>query len=343
MLPVVLTPENFDAAQAAALKKRISVYPARAFYPSSAGHPCDRYMVWRFLRWQEMEPHGTTLQSIFDEGNLHQPSVYARLEAIGFQIVRESDRPRQWTLRNGAVISGRVDGRLIGFNGEKWAKPLLLEVKSASPRSFDAVDTYSDILTAREHYVRGYADQSQLYLMLEELEAGVLVMKNKLTGMLKSVPFELDASYAERVVSRIERLHEMVQAKTSPPPIDYEERICGECGFRALCYPPRDLGAGVVPIEGELELLENIERREELKAAKAEYEAVDKSVKARLKRIGTFEAALLGPYAIERREVPVKGFTVEPRTDIRFDIRRVDAATKQISPTPLDEPGPPPD
>lgn len=329
MIPAVLAPNEFETAQRASLAKRINIYPARAFYPSSAGHPCDRHLVWRFTRWQEARTHDPTLQSIFDEGNFHQPNIYDRLEAIGFLLIRESDRPRQWVLRNGAVISGRVDGRLIGYRGEKWAKPLLLEIKSASPRTFDAIDTYADILTAREHYVRGYADQSQIYLMLEELEEGVLIFKNKLTGMLKAVPFGLDADYAEHVVARIERLHELVQAKTDPPPIDYEERVCGGCAFEHLCYPPRDLGPGVVPLEGELELLENMERRDELKAASTEYAAVDKAVKARLKRLGTFEAALLGPYAIERKEVPVKGFTVAARTDIRFDIRRLDA-TKQI-------------
>ena len=59
-----ITKDGFALLQDTALQKQISVFPARAFYPSSLGHPCDRAIVWRFLKWNLQSKHGTVLQSI---------------------------------------------------------------------------------------------------------------------------------------------------------------------------------------------------------------------------------------------------------------------------------------
>lgn len=326
--PAILTPEGFDAAQREALEKQIQVYPARAWYPSSAGHPCDRYAVFRWTRWNEMKPHDAGTQAIFNEGNLHQPAIYAALEGIGFQLVRESDRPRQWKLKGGAVISGRIDGKLVGFRGEKFEAPRLLEIKTTQTYQFDKLNTYTDILTSAQHYVRGYAVQAQLYCLLEELAEGVLVFKNKQNGLLKLIPYSLDYAFAEGVVQRIERLNAMVQRKESPPPITYDDGVCGRCGFLGLCYPPKDYGAGLQLFD-DSQLMEDLTALEELKKGAKEYDALDKSIKARLKRLGTFEAAMCGPYLIERNEVSVKEYNVKARTDVRFSISRPDQP-KQI-------------
>jgi len=122
-VPEALTPAGFATVLQETLQKQIQMYPQRAWYPSNAAHPCDRFLVWRWTRWTEQTPHGWVLQSIFSEGNLHAPSIYRRLEEMGFQVIRESDRPTQWKVGNKAVISGRVDGRVTGFRGQKFPKP----------------------------------------------------------------------------------------------------------------------------------------------------------------------------------------------------------------------------
>jgi len=323
----VLTPEGFEIAQKEWLESQIKIWPARAFYLFDAGHPCDRFKTWRWTMSEAQRPHDYVLQSIFGEGHLHQPDVYNKLDALGFDIVREGMRAKQWTLPGGAVISGRIDGWVRGYRRAKYDPPRLLEIKSSSPHVFASIDRIEDLRNAREHYIRAYYDQGQLGAILEETEHGVFVFKNKLTGMLKVVPFALDYAYAEAMVKRIERLNEIVKAKIDPPPITYDSGICGRCGFEFLCFPPRDAGEGFVRIE-DPGLVDDVERRAALEPDKKEYDELDKSVKERLKKlVGPGQTGMLGEFTAEIKEVGkhFKATAERDTTEIHVVIRRVGA------------------
>ena len=328
-IPEILQPETFAAAQQAQLESEIQVYPARAWYPSGVGHPCDRHLVWRWTRWDKGKPHEATLQSIFEEGRLHQPSVYKRLRKMGFDFVQESDRPRQWKIGNGAVISGRIDGKLTGYQGSKFVPALIMEIKSSAGHTWDALNTIEDVKRHASYYVRGYADQGNLYCLLEEVPAGVLIFKNKSTGLLKPIFYELDYESAERMLKRIERLQQAVQEQTDPPPISYEETVCGDCPFGALCYPPRAFGEGASMIEDPAfeTLLEQREMRArqlaEMDGAQKEFSRLDGQVKAYLKRQGIAQA-IAGEFEIEGKQREIKSYTVPARTDTLYTIRLIE-------------------
>lgn len=316
----VLTPAGFTAALKLTLEAEIQIYPARAWYPSSIGHPCDRYLVWERTRWQEKQRHDWVLQSIFDEGRLHQPSIYARLEAMGFEVIRESDRPTQLKVGN-AVISGRPDGRIRGYRGARFSPPRVLEAKTTQGHTFDRLDTIEDIRHAPEHYIRAYADQGYTYCALENLPQGVIVIKAKSTGLLKVIPFEQDFGRAEWLQQRVERLQGMVDQAVDPEPIPYDFDVCGRCAFLARCYPPKNFGEGATVIEDQA-FVEALIAREELKTPHAAYEDIDKAVKTRLKREGV-KSAIAGPFVIEGTERQVKAYEVKARTDVVFKIERV--------------------
>lgn len=315
-----LTSEGFAKLQEQTLEQSISVYPARAWYPSSVGHPCDRFLVWSFTHWETKARHEPTLQSIFDEGRMHQPDVYARLEKMGFKLVRESDRPTQYQVKPGVRISGRPDGRLIGFQGEPLKPQAILEAKSASPYTWERLHTSEDIRTDRDHWTRAYFDQGQVYALLENVTRVAFVIKNKLTGLLKIIMADLDLDYAEGILRRIERLQPMVDQGVDPEPIPYDHAICGRCGFLAQCYPPRSYGDGVslLEIPGLLDLLEE---RAKLAEGHSEYEAADRAVKAILKREGV-KFGLCGEYVIEGKVESRKEYTVAAQDITRYTIRR---------------------
>mgnify|MGYP001559831809 FL=1 len=333
---IAVTPEGFAEIQKETLTKKIEVYPARAWYPSQIGHPCDRFLVWRMTRWQEQAPHDWVLQSIFDEGNLHQPATYKALESFGFDIVREQDRPTQYKLNGNAVISGRPDGKIRGFRGEKFTPMRVLEIKTMQGYAFDKINTVEDLLHADQHYVRGYVDQEYTYEFLENLPLGLIVLKNKQIGLLKAIPVELDFDRAEWLLKRVERLQGFVDKKDDPPPIPYETGICGRCPFLHLCYPPKNYGEGTAIIEDSA-LIEDLARREQLKAGRDEYEGIDKSVKTRLKKMGV-KSALAGPFVIEATERPVKEFTVKARVDTIFEIQRMTTSAAGPAPGGVDPP-----
>lgn len=320
MTPAELTPDGFQEALRAQLESEIQIYPARAWYPSALGHPCDRAAVWRFTRWQEQERHSAVLQSIFDQGNAFQPLIYQRLEAMGFDVVRESDRPREWRLRNGARISGRIDGKIRGFRGFRYDRPRLLEAKTMAGHQFDRTDTLDDLRNSSSVWTRGYYAQGQLYCLLEELEAGVFVIYSKATGMLKLLPFEVDYAFVEDLISKPERLQPMIDAGADPEPISYDAKICGGCGFRARCYPPRSFGEGASVID-DPDLVEMLELREKLAPASREYDSIDKAVKARLKHAGV-ATAVAGPFVIAGEKRHRKAYSVKEGDYVQYEIRR---------------------
>jgi len=314
-----LTPEGFAEIQRETLEKQIKIWPMRSWYPSSAGASCDRQLVWRWTKFDQAKPHTYYLESIFREGRLHQPDVMQRLTEMGFDLVPEQDRPSQWKFGN-VIISGRPDGKIRGFRGERFEQDQVLEIKTMQGHIFDRINTIDDLANADSAYLRAYVAQGNLYCLLDNLQHGVFVLKSKASGLLKLLPFEVDMASAEQTIQRIERMQEFVDAKTDPPPIDYDERICRSCGFNDQCWPAKDLGPGLQLLE-DAQLLEDITESQKLKPAAAEYTALDKSVKARLKRLGEFEAAAIGQFVIVRKEVSVKEYKVNARTDVRFEIR----------------------
>lgn len=314
-----VTPDGFDLLQRETLEQRIQVFPARSWWPSSLGHPCDRQVVWRFTRWESATKHDATLESIFEQGRTHQPVIYTRLEAMGFEVVRESDRPRQYKVA-GTTISGRIDGKLMAWRREKYHPPRVLEIKTLSSFVWDRISTANDVRQASSHWTRSYYAQMQAYLFLEETPFGAFVFENKATGMLKCVPVELDYAFAESLLKRVERLQPLVARSIDPDPIPYDGNVCGSCGFCAQCYPPRNFGEGATVLEDPT-LIEQLEQRERLKAARDEYDDVDKAVKARLKHEG-IKSAIAGSFIIEASERPVAESTRPARTDIVYTIRR---------------------
>jgi len=295
----ILTPEGFAHRQRDVLEQQVKVFPARAFYPSSLGHPCDRFIVWNFTRWDTKAKHEATLQSIFDEGRFHQPDIYRRLEALGFELVRESDRPVQYHV-GGGVISGRPDGRITGYRGIKYKPALVLEGKSMSDYQWQATKTVEDLREAESPWTRSYYAQGQLYCFNENLPRGVFVLKNKATGLLKLIPFELDYEYAEALLQRVERLHPMIVAKQDPDPIPFTKSVCGGCGFAKQCYPAKSFGEGAAYLDNPA-LIALLERRDQLAEGASEHGRVDKAAKEILKHEG-IKFAVVGPFVVEGKE-----------------------------------------
>jgi hypothetical protein len=307
-----VTTEGFDRVLHTVLDAEIEVFPARSFYPSSLGHPCDRNIVWRFNRWKEQDRHDPVLQSIFDQGNDYQPLIYQRLEEMGFEIVRESDRPTQYRT-HGAVISGRPDGRIVSFRGYRYKPSLILEAKSMSGYQWDKTLTLEDLRHSSSHWTRSYYAQGQLYAFLENVPRGAFALYSKATGMMRLIPFELDYAFAESLLKRVEKLQPMIEQGVDPEPLPYDQSICGSCGFRRQCYPPKSFGEGASVITDPL-LLEDLVERERLKDAAAEYKALDESIKDRLKMLGT-KWAIAGDFVIEGkpRKDGVVVYTIEKR------------------------------
>lgn len=315
-----LTPEGFAEAQNAALSADSRVFPARSWWPSMLGHPCDRFLVWRWVRWEEAALPGPVLQSIFRHGREAQPHIYERLEDMGFDVVREYDRPAQYEPRPGVVISGRPDGKLRGFKGERFPVAVPFEAKTMYGHAWQRIATADDLQAARSQWIRQYYAQGQLYLLLENVDQGAFVLSNKDTGLLRLLPFMLDYAYAESLLARIERLQPVIARREDPPPIAWEHGVCASCAFAARCYPAKAFGEGASVILDD-DFIALLEARDAVRESSQRFRELDDAIKARLRREG-IKDAIAGPFRITVTPRAIKGYTVDARTDMVVTIKR---------------------
>lgn len=255
------------------LKAKINRYPKRAFTCSDI-HECDRYMIHSIRDWDKRELHDAGLQAIFDAGNKEEENVKNRIGyELGLEFV-ETQSPFEIKNRAGEVIaSGKIDGKIL-WNG----KAVPVEIKSMNENSFNMINSLDDF--KKKPLYRKYLRQMQLYLYGNNQEAGLFIISNFRTE--KIIIVTLDYGECEYILSRLERLWEMQKKGIYPEP-EYRPELCDRCPFSSLCLAdvcnkPADF------INNEV-LEEKLTRREELTAAKKEYEELDEEIKSTFKKI----------------------------------------------------------
>lgn len=268
---------------------------------SEAGHPCERYLVLARLHPEMKALHDLGLQRIFDEGRLHETALLRELEEAGFELA-EQQRAFTWPKFQ---LTGHVDA-MIGVNGAG----LPLEIKSVSPHLFESVKAMApaDFLEARQVWLRKYPAQVLLYCLMAGKDTGLMLLKNKSTGEKCLKVFRLYEDgfleYTEGILKKLERVNAWVEKGEAPPPTPCDE--CRGCGFeKTVCFPGRDYGPGY-DLLADPELTEQLERWAELRPVAQEYEALDKSIKEKVKG----RSAIIGDFIIESQERSRRGYEI---------------------------------
>jgi len=287
--------------------RKIKAYPVNSNRASDLGNPCLRYHVLNRTRWEEKSLHDVGLQSVFDLGNDIEEIALRELAEAGVKVV-EQQKPFNWKEYQ---ITGHLDG-LVLLDGNAYP----LEIKSCSPFVFDSIGTIDDIKKGKYAYLRKYPVQLNLYLLMSNIGRGVFLFKNKVTGAYKEIWMDLDYELGEEALKRAEAINAHLAAGTVPDPIEYGDE-CERCGFRHLC-PVDHVGREIEIYTGELSVM--LDRLEELKPAKKEYEEIDDTVK---KIVEGREKVMAGTWFVTGKWAERKGFTVEPGKSWRKTIRKV--------------------
>ncbi len=269
---------NIDEKWLEHKQKRIKVFPQNNIRASSAGNPCDAYHYFSLKHWQEKSLHSPILQSIFDEGALHETAVIRELQEIGFEIVEQQ---RTFQL-NKPLITGHIDG-ILRWNGKDFP----FDVKSISPYDFDGINSAEDLIYSKKPHHWNYPAQLQLYLIMSGNEAGCFILKNKLTGQIKSIWMQIDYEYTEKILQRAERVYKAVQSETIPERSNNYD-VCKQCDYRHICLPDAIANRQTQVID-DVELAGMLERRDQLEEPSKEFEAVDKKIKGIVKQSGANE------------------------------------------------------
>lgn len=290
--------------------EKIKVYPVEHLSASRLGHPCERYLYLLIKNWQDQKPHDVGLQHIFDLGNSIEEYTIARLKEAGFECVTPTIR--SWRIDK-PLITGRED---IRIKDTETGELLPCEIKGLAPQEWAKLNTIEDFLNSKKHYVRGYPTQLFVYMWKFEKEKGFFIITNKLTGEIKIIEVHLDYEFGEKCLQKAERIYKALETNTPPDSCD-DVSVCEGCNLQHICGQVKRIPADI-ELDDELENL--INRKDELKAAKAEYEAVDKEIK---NRVGERAKVITGTYLVERKAIEKKGYTVEPRTEYRINIKRL--------------------
>lgn len=298
-------------------ERKIKQWPVHSNRASEIGHPCLRYLVFLRTRWNEAVLHDADLQYIFDEGNLHEQAVLRELDAAGIKVI-EQQRPFHWEKFK---LTGSIDGKILT---EQWMidaapehvrpylhlmKPIPTEVKSISPWGFEKISSMKDMLDSKRHYHKKYPAQLTMYELMDSVEVGLFIFKNKVTGRLKEIFIVLDLDYAETLLQKCEKINAHVatyqrliqideaQAKASvPPPIPYSESICGECKFKHICAP--EFRSQAMDVVDDPEAEEKMDRLHQLNPLADEWQGLDDWRKEYFKGR---EKVLVGKYIITGR------------------------------------------
>lgn len=283
---------------------KIRLRPCHTNRASSIGHICERKLVFDRTRWAEATLYDVGLQFIFDEGNLQEAQVLKDLADAGIVVI-EQQRDYEWKQYN---LTAHLDGKVLSDNA---AYPL--EIKSMNPFTFKQINSAQDILQSRKSYIRAYAAQMQVYLLLSNSERGVFLFKDKSSGQLKEIWMDLDLEFAESLIQKCERINAHVAANTTPEPIPWQEDICGRCAYAHICLPEAKREA--LDLTNDPELEQKLIRRAALDPLRKEYADLDDEVKEMVKER---PKVLCGDFLITGKWIEPKGKPKYWKTDIQL-------------------------
>lgn len=247
-------------------ERGIKQSPVNSNRASDLGIPCVRYHVLNRTKWQERSLHNAALQLTFDIGNVMENAILRDIQDAGFQVI-EQQRAFSWPEYQ---ITGHLDAKVV-VNGEA----IPIEIKTSSPYVFKSINTIHDLTNGKYGYLRKYPAQLTLYCLMGNHEKGIFLFKDKSSGAMKEIEMPLDYELGETLLKRAEEINAHVAAGTLPAPIG-EEMWCNGCAFAHVCLPDQ-IGKEVEVDTGELATM--LDRLEELKPIKSEYDEIDKQVK----------------------------------------------------------------
>jgi CRISPR/Cas system-associated exonuclease Cas4 (RecB family) len=271
-------------------EKKIIRFPNDFNRASSIGYAvpeldgCLRRGVYERTHWEDKELHDVRAQFVFDEGHQQEQQVIKDLLDAGIVIANQSKIFTIYDTRfpgKKVLLRMSIDFEVvIEEQAGRPTKTITAEVKSMNPNIFSTVNEFDDF--RKKPWTLAYMAQMMAYLLADNREVGIFILKDKSNGTLKQINVPLDYELGEAVLKTAEAINDHVDAGTLPP---HREDIdkCGKCPFKKVCLPDIDFDIG--PQVGDDPMLEKrIDRYMELVEQKKEAEELyKKSISPKMK------------------------------------------------------------
>lgn len=208
------------------------------FVPELDG--CLRRGVYERTNWGDKKMFEVATILIFEEGDRQENAVFRDLLDAGFPII-EQQTPFAWKDdKNEVILTGHIDGKVMceaGDHGERVAVPV--EIKSMHPNIFATVHTLEDF--KKKPWTKAYIAQITVYMLMNNIDTGLFLLKNKSSGQMKQIQVYLDYELGEACIRTAEKINECVKKQELPDRIN-DRDTCKGCPFNHICLPDMDFG-----------------------------------------------------------------------------------------------------
>jgi hypothetical protein len=194
---------------------------------STLGEKCDR-KLWLSFRWAVRETFPGRILRVFRRGHREEETVVADLQAIGMKV--RATGAAQTRVEFGSHVSGSIDGIITAGVPEAPKRAHVLEIKTHSKKSFDAVEKEGVEKAQPKHHA-----QVQTYMLGTGVDRALYVAVCKDDDRLYTERVELDRVRAERFVERGKCIATQDEI---PPPISNDPTWyeCKWCGAHDFCH-----------------------------------------------------------------------------------------------------------
>jgi CRISPR/Cas system-associated exonuclease Cas4 (RecB family) len=197
---------------------------------STLGEKCDR-KLWLSFRWAVRETFPGRILRVFRRGHREEETVVEDLRAIGMKV--RATGAAQTRVEFGSHVSGSIDGIITAGVPEAPKKAHVLEIKTHSKKSFEAVEKDGVEKAQPKHFA-----QVQTYMLGTGVDRALYVAVCKDDDRLYVERIELDRVRAERFVERGKCIATQDEI---PPPISNDPTWyeCKWCSAHDLCHGSR--------------------------------------------------------------------------------------------------------
>jgi len=255
LLSEATTAAGFILAEIDALHAPRAPYDhSKGNWASEIAHPCKRHLVHCRLDWKLRAPMDLRGEYRVEAGIDLEKKIQRWLLDCDMSM----DNSQQYFRWPEYEIGGKIDGNLSISNRimaqlpERFAREYKFgvpsEIKSIGPAFWDSAETIDDIREHKAWWIRKYPSQLNLYLFMQRKKVGFLILST-FGKQPRILPMLADFDLAESDLLKAEDVNRHVAAGTYPEPIPYDPKVCGMCGFTALCPVIKTLDPSWVEIK----------------------------------------------------------------------------------------------
>ncbi|ADH65357.1 hypothetical protein Mesil_3564 (plasmid) [Allomeiothermus silvanus DSM 9946] len=189
----------------------------------SAAGKCARRLGYELHYPQEVPPVEPRVVAIFELGSLIHDWMRGKLSALYGERFHSVERPVELEVEPGFAVPGHIDGILETEEG-----PLLLDIKSASDKSAQNMSSNGAPYE--------YRAQVNAYLEATGLQKGALVVYNKNTSEVTTLPVDHDPTVVAQIKERFRAVRHSTPEQLPEREHEASSFACRYCPFRGRCW-----------------------------------------------------------------------------------------------------------